>query len=94
MAQRNFVLTGTINFEKRGTTKEGEAYQLIKVSGFTFFLPPQHHNGYKAGQEIQILGSHVGDRYNKKSDSYTPQYDIERITITAEAPIHRGEEVT
>lgn len=92
MASKEFVLNGTINFVRAGMTKDGDSYQLIKVSGFTFFLPEEHRNGFKQGQEVQILGAYAGERYSKKSDTYTPQFDISRVTITADCPGCPGDE--
>ncbi len=80
-----FEITGRVNYVNSGIGKNsGEAYQMVKVSGFTFFLPEQHRNGWKQGQEIQISGEYTGDRYSKKTDTYTPQFEIEGILLLSE----------
>lgn len=79
MASRNFKVFGTVGYVHQGVNKAGEEYQLIKVSGFTFFLPPEHRNGWKQGQQVSVEGEYRGDRYVKKSDSYVPEFDITAV---------------
>lgn len=76
---RNFVVKGTIGYVHQGLNKAGEPYQLIKVSGFTFFLPENLRNGFKQGQEVEIHGEYRGDRYSKKNDTYMPEFDIAAV---------------
>lgn len=77
---RKFTVKGTIGYVHQGITKNGDTYQLIKVSGFTFFLPEELRNGFKQGQEVEIHGEYKGDRYSKKSDTYQPEFDIKAVT--------------
>lgn len=77
---RDFTVRGTIGYVHQGMTKNGNSYQLIKVSGFTFFLPENLRNGFTQGQEVEVHGEYRGDRYSKKSDSYTPEFDLKAVT--------------
>lgn len=77
---KTFVVKGTIGYVHQGITKAGDTYQLIKVSGFTFFLPEQLRNGFKQGQQVEVHGEYRGDRYSKKNDTYIPEFDIQAVT--------------
>lgn len=79
MADRKFQVRGTVGYVHQGMNRNGEEYQLIKVSGFTFFLPPECRNGWKQGQEVEVTGEYRGDRYSKKNDTYMPEFDIAAV---------------
>lgn len=76
---KGFKLTGCVLFKNSGVNRTGEDYFMVKVGGFTMFVDEELFESVNVGHEVMVTGEYAGDRYSRKTDSYTPQFEIESI---------------
>jgi hypothetical protein len=68
--------------EKRSGVSEssGEQWYAVKIGGYTFF-DFELYKRVEEGDRVILKGIYTGDRYNRRSQSYSPQHDLEDVVV-------------
>jgi hypothetical protein len=75
---KSFELTGCIQRINAGVGKNGDAYIMVSVSGFVFFLPEDwfiESNEWDEGQKMIVKGLYAGDSI-RAGGARQPQFEL------------------
>jgi hypothetical protein len=79
----SWTLSGLVTRVNRGVGQKGRTYQMLQVGGFTFWLEPEHFDGYVEGEPVVIEGTHIRDV--RTATGFEPVHvidKIERVNVT------------
>lgn len=86
---QTWELHATVLEKFSGTGSNGEPYFRVKVGGFTFFSRELYYS-VEEGDRVILSGEYTGDRYNRKTQTYAPQFDLTDVTPAGNTEVHGG----
>lgn len=72
---KTWDLHATVLEKFSGQGSNGEPYFRVKIGGFTFFSRELYFS-VEEGDKVVLSGEYTGDRYNRKNQTYQPQFEL------------------